>query len=67
MTLKKDPNFEEKLAFYLKNDMGNLVNFNLSSGKCEKLQFDGLCNVWAKNIQRGCIVKNDLWFQKWHK
>ena len=21
----------------------------------------------AKNIQRGCVVKNDLWFQKYHK
>ena len=42
MTLKKDPNFEEKLTFYLKNDMRNLVNFNLSSGKSENLHFDGL-------------------------
>ena len=33
MTLKKDPNFEEKLT---------LVNFNLSSGKSENLHFDGL-------------------------
>ena len=24
-------------------------------------------NVWAKKIQRTCVVKNDLWFQKWHK
>ena len=28
MTLKKDPNFEQKLTFHLKNDMNNLVNFN---------------------------------------
>ena len=42
MTLKKDPNFEEKLTFSLKNDMKNLVNFNPSSGKSEKLHFDGL-------------------------
>ena len=33
MTLKKDPNFEEKLTFYLKNDMRSLVNFKMSSGK----------------------------------
>ena len=33
MTLKKDPNFEEKLTFCLKNDMRNLVNFNASCGK----------------------------------
>ena len=30
MTLKSDSNFEEKLAFYLIIDMGNLVNFNES-------------------------------------
>ena len=37
MTLKSDPNCEEKLTFCLKIDMGNLVNFNLSSGKSESL------------------------------
>ena len=42
MTLKSDPNFEEKLTFCLKNDMRNLVNFNPSSGKSENLNFDGL-------------------------
>ena len=42
MTLKKDPNFEENLIFYLKNDIRNSVNFDvLSSGKSE--------NVWNKN------------------
>ena len=40
MTLKKDPNFEEKLTFYLENDMSNLVNVNLSSGKSNYLHFD---------------------------
>ena len=49
MTLKSDPNFEEKLTFYLKNDIRNL-NFNSSSGKSENLYFDGIflrkvCNV----------------------
>ena len=29
-------------TFYLKNDMRNLVKFNLSSGKSENLYFDGL-------------------------
>ena len=72
MTLKKHANFEEKLTFCLKNDMRNLVNFNTSTGKSENLHFDGLRlwkvgNVWAKKIQRSCIMKNDLWFQKWHK
>ena len=41
MTLKKDPNFEEKLTFCLKNDMRKLVNVNPSSGKSENLHFDG--------------------------
>ena len=46
MTLKSDPNFKKKLDFCLKN----LVNFNASSGKPKKFQFDGLllskvCNV----------------------
>ena len=27
MTLKSDPNFEEKLSFCLKNDIRNLMNF----------------------------------------
>ena len=42
MTLKSDPNFEEKLIFCLKNDMRNLMNFNSSSGKPENLYFDGI-------------------------
>ena len=42
MTLKKDQNFEQKLAFYLKNDMRNLVNFNLGNGKSENFYFDEL-------------------------
>ena len=42
MTLIKDPNFEEKLTFCWKNDMKNLVNFNLSSRKSKNLHFDGL-------------------------
>ena len=50
MTLKSDPNFEEKLTFCFKNDMRNLMNFNSSSGKSENLHFDGIflakvCNV----------------------
>ena len=50
MTLKSDPHFEEKLTFCLKNDMRNLMNFNLGSGKSENLHFDGIflskvCNV----------------------
>ena len=42
MTLKINPNFEEKLIFCLKNEMGNLVNFNANSGKAENVHFDRL-------------------------
>ena len=50
MTLKSDPNFEEKLTFCLKNDIRNLMNFNSRSGKSENLYLDGIflwkvCNV----------------------
>ena len=72
MTLKSDSNFEEKLTFCLKNDINNLVNLNSSSGKSENVHFDKIflskvCNVWAKKIEASYVVKNDLWFQKWHK
>ena len=45
MTLKRDPNFEEKRTFCLKNDMNNL-----SSGKTENVNFHGIflskvCNL----------------------
>ena len=65
MTLKSDPNFEEKLTFCLKNDIRSLMNFNSRSGKSENLYFDGIflrkvCNVWAKIIQTSCVMKNDL-------
>ena len=42
MTLKSDTNVEEKLIFYLKNDMKKLVNFNASSETSENFHFDGL-------------------------
>ena len=50
MTLDKDPNFQGKMTFCLKSDMKNLVNFNPSRRKSEKVHFDGLllwkvCNV----------------------
>ena len=41
MTLKGDAKLEEKLTFYLKNYMRNLVNFNPSSGKSTNLCFEG--------------------------
>ena len=42
MTLMSDAKFEEKLALSSKNDMTNLVNFNMSSGKSENLDFNVL-------------------------
>ena len=42
MTVESDAKFEEKLALGFKNDMTNLVNFNVSSGKSENLHFDVL-------------------------
>ena len=49
--------FEEKLAFGSKNDMRNLVNFNMSSGKSENLRFNVLLlliayKISAKNCRR---------------
>ena len=50
MTLKSEPNFEEKLTFCFKYDRRNLVGFSASSGKSKHFFFDGLllskvCNV----------------------
>ena len=50
MTLKSDPNFEERLTFCLKNDMRNLMYFNSSSEQLENLNFDEtflskVCNI----------------------
>ena len=42
MTLNSDAKFEEKVNLGSKNDMRNLINFNASSGKSEKLHFDVL-------------------------
>ena len=33
ITLKKDPDLTKKIDFFLKNNMRNFVNFNLSNGK----------------------------------
>ena len=39
MTLKSDAKFEEKLILGSKNDMRNLMNFDVNSGKSENLHF----------------------------
>ena len=60
MTLESDAKFEEKLALGFKNDMTNLVNFNVSSGKSENLHFDVLLlsiayKVSAKKVQKSYL------------
>ena len=57
MTMESDVKFEEKTAHGFKNDMTNLVNFNVSSGKFENLHVDVLLlsivyKVWAKKVQK---------------
>ena len=53
-------NFEVKLALGFKNDMTNLVNFNMSSGMSENLHFHVLLlliayKVSAKKVQKGYL------------
>ena len=60
MTLKSDTKFEEKLTLGSKNDMRNLVNLNVSSGKSENLHFDVLLlsityKVSAKKVQKSYL------------
>ena len=60
MTLMSNVKFEEKLALGSKNDMTNLVNFNMSSGKSENLHFNVLLlliayKVSAKKVQKGYL------------
>ena len=40
MTMKTDAKFEEKLTLVSRKDMRDLVNFNTSKSKSEKLHFD---------------------------
>ena len=50
MTLKSDPNLEEKLTFRLKNNLKDFGEFNTSSGKSENLHFDGVFLQKVYNI-----------------
>ena len=61
MTLMSDAKCEEKLALGCKNDIMNLVNFNMSSGKSESLHFDMLLmsiayKVSAKKVQQSYLL-----------
>ena len=56
MTLKSDAKFDEKLTLGFKNDMRNLVNFNVSRSKSENMHSDVLLlsityRVSAKKVQ----------------
>ena len=42
MTPKGDETFNGKLTCGLENDIRNLVNFRVTSGKSENFHFDGL-------------------------
>ena len=63
MTLESDAKFEEKLALGFKNDMTNLVNFNVSSGKSENLHFDVLLLSIAYKVSAKKVQKSYL---SWH-
>ena len=75
MTLKSGAKFEKKLTFLTfcsKNDTGNLVNFNASSGKFNNLHFNMLLlsKVYyvraKKRTEELCAItlKNDTKFEK---
>ena len=61
VTLKSNAKFEEKLTLGSENGMRNLVNFNASSGKSEKLHFDVMLLLkvyyaWAKKVLRSYVI-----------
>ena len=57
---KEYPKFEEKLTFGSKNDMRNLVNFNVSGGKSESLRFDVLPFSMAYKVSAEKVVRHYL-------
>ena len=61
MTLKSGAKFKAKPTLGSKNGMLNFVNFNVSSGKSENLQFDVLllskaCKISAKKVQWNFLI-----------
>ena len=52
--------FEEEMTLCSKNDMKNLVNFNVSSGKSESLHFNVLLFSIAYKISAEKVQKNYL-------
>ena len=55
-----DAKFEVKLALDFKNDMTNLINFNMNSGKSEKLHFDVLYLLIAYKVSAKKVQKSYL-------
>ena len=72
MTVKSDAKFEEKLTLGSRNDMRNWVNLIMQAVASLK-NFTLIGYFCRKYVMlepkkyRGCVVKNDLWFQKWHQ
>ena len=68
MKLKGDAKFEEKLALSSKNDLTNLVNFNMSSGKSKYLHVNVLLLLIAYKVSTEGLsvttLKNDSNFEK---
>ena len=60
MILKSDAKFEEKLTLGYKNDVRNLVSFNVRSGKSQNLHFDVLLLSIAYKVSVKKIQKNYL-------
>ena len=62
MTLKSDAKFEEKLTLSSKNDMKNLVNFDLTTQKSKNFASTGyFCPKYMRfelKDQRGVIFPN---------
>ena len=60
MTLKTDAKFEEKLTLGSKNDMKNLANFIVNSGKSENLHFEVLFLSLAYKFSATKLQQNYL-------
>ena len=60
MTLQSDAEFEENLTLGSKNDMRNLVSFNVTSGKSENLHFDALFLSIAYKVSLKKVQQNYL-------
>ena len=57
---KQCSKFEEKLTLGSKNDMRNLANFNVTSGKSESLHFDVQLLSIAYKVSAKKVQKNYL-------